>query len=36
MKRAVVFDLDGTILNTTKDIGLAIGRTLGYEFSDDR
>ncbi len=36
LKKAVVFDLDGTILNTTKDIGLAIGRTLDAEFSDDQ
>ena len=36
LKRAVVIDLDGTILNTTKDIGLAIGRTLGHEFSDEQ
>ncbi len=34
--KGVVFDLDGTILNTTKDIGLALGRTLSTSFTDDQ
>ncbi|MBR2281870.1 MAG: HAD family hydrolase [Spirochaetales bacterium] len=36
LKRGIVFDLDGTLLNTTKDIGLAIGRTLEHEFTDSQ
>ena len=34
--KAVVFDLDGTLLDTTKDIGLALGKALGHEFPDDQ
>ena len=34
MKKAVLFDLDGTLLNTTKDIGLAMGKALGATFTD--
>ena len=33
---AVVFDLDGTLLDTTKDIGLALERTLDTRFSDEQ
>ena len=35
-KKAVVFDLDGTLLDTTKDIGLALERTLDTRFSDEQ
>ena len=35
-KKAVVFDLDGTILDTTKDIGLALGKTLGTSLPEDQ
>ncbi len=34
--KAFVFDLDGTLLDTTKDIGLALGKALGHEFTDDQ
>ncbi len=34
--KAVVFDLDGTLLDTTKDIGLALERTLDTHFSDEQ
>ena len=36
MKKAVVFDLDGTLLNTTMDIGLALGKTLGRTFTEEQ
>ena len=36
MKKAVIFDLDGTLLNTTKDIGLAMGRALDTSFTDEQ
>ncbi|MCR5442263.1 MAG: HAD family hydrolase [Sphaerochaetaceae bacterium] len=35
-KRAVIFDLDGTILETTADIGLALGKTFGTVFTDEQ
>ena len=34
--KAVVFDLDGTLLDTTKDIGLALERTLDTHFTDEQ
>ncbi len=34
--KAVVFDLDGTILNTTRDIGLALGKAFSTVFSDEQ
>ena len=34
--KAVVFDLDGTLLDTTKDIGLALERTLDICFTDEQ
>ncbi|MCQ2411945.1 MAG: HAD family hydrolase [Sphaerochaetaceae bacterium] len=33
MKKAVLFDLDGTILDTSNDIGLALGTALGTTFT---
>ena len=36
MKKAFLFDLDGTLLNTTKDIGLAMGKALGTTFTDEQ
>ncbi|MFC2821842.1 MAG: HAD family hydrolase [Sphaerochaeta sp.] len=36
LKRAAIFDLDGTILDTTKDIGLALDKTLGTVFTDEQ
>lgn len=33
---AVVFDLDGTLLDTTKDIGLTLERTLETQFTDEQ
>ena len=35
-KKAVIFDLDGTILDTTKDIGIALGKTLGTSLPEDQ
>ena len=35
-KKAVIFDLDGTILETTADIGLALGKTFGTAFTDEQ
>ena len=34
--KAFVFDLDGTLLDTTKDIGLALGKALGHKFTDEQ
>lgn len=34
--KAFVIDLDGTLLDTTKDIGLALGKTLNCTFSDSQ
>ncbi len=34
--KAYVFDLDGTLLDTTKDIGLALGKALGHTFTDEQ
>ena len=34
--KAIVFDLDGTLLDTTKDIGLALERTLDTHFTDEQ
>ena len=34
--KAFVIDLDGTLLDTTKDIGLALGKTFGMTFSDSQ
>ena len=34
--KAFVFDLDGTLLDTTKDIGLALGKALGHTFTDEQ
>ena len=34
--RAFIIDLDGTLLDTTKDIGLALGKVFGRTFSDSQ
>ncbi|MBO6049568.1 MAG: hypothetical protein J6P33_07300, partial [Spirochaetales bacterium] len=34
--KAFVIDLDGTLLDTTKDIGLALSKTLNCTFSDSQ
>ncbi|MCF0262263.1 MAG: HAD family hydrolase [Sphaerochaetaceae bacterium] len=34
--KAIMFDLDGTLLNTTKDIGLALETTLNTKFTDSQ
>lgn len=34
MKKAALFDLDGTLLDTTLDIGLALGTALGAQFEE--
>lgn len=34
--KAFVFDLDGTLLDTTKDIGLALSKAVGHKFTDDQ
>lgn len=34
--KAIIFDLDGTLLNTTKDIGLALSKALNHNFSDSQ
>ncbi len=36
MKKAAIFDLDGTLLNTTKDIGLAMSKAMDHEFTDEQ
>ncbi len=35
-KKAIVFDLDGTILNTTGDIAMALGKTLSTEITGEQ
>ena len=34
--KAFVIDLDGTLLDTTKDIGLALSKTLNFTFTDSQ
>ena len=34
--KAFIIDLDGTLLDTTKDIGLALGKVFGTTFTDSQ